>query len=148
MATKEKELNKLSDAELDSLIEHGINQQETVKRHGHEYQHHMNVVAAAKQEKARRQVNGVSDEQATINPAITDKVEDKYTEENPLSSNGAEHLSITPDAGKKEIKAAKKATAPKSAKKNPTVPDPDKVNKGIPGVEPQQAETTPENQNG
>jgi len=140
----EKDLSKLSDSELDNLIEYGINQQENVPRHGEEYQHFLNVVATAKEEKAKRggEDARVQKESSEMKD-ISDKIQDTKVEEQPLSK--APKLNVAKDPTPKQKKDALKKTTPRQVVSDSTQIPADKVNQGLPGVTPEQAETTPEN---
>ncbi len=140
------DLKSLSDADLDSLIEHGISQQETVPRHGDQYQHLLNVVATAKEEKARRAAGGETHGNTYAdNKKITDGIKDDKVEESPLSTAAHENLELTPDATKKDIKDAKvekdpQQVVPGSGNDVPA----ENLNKGMKGVTSQAAKDTPE----
>ena len=89
MATQDQDLTKLSDTELDSLIMHGINQQETVVRHGAEYQHLLNVVAAAKKEKATRGTEEAAiQREGAANKKIADSIPDTFVVGKPTITTG------------------------------------------------------------
>lgn len=144
MATQEKDLKSLSDSELDSLIEHSIEQQETVKRHGSDYQHLMNVTAAAKEEKARRGDEGIIRE-GERNKELVDNIKDDKVEESNLSTAAHEDLHITPDPTAKDKKEAVKKKTPKPTVEEGEQIPADRINQGIPGIEPKAAKKTPEN---
>lgn len=142
METKETDIKKLSDADLDSLIEYGIQQQENVPRHSDEYQHYLNVVANAKQEKSRRDNETTTN---STNAEIAEDIPNDKVEESSLSTQSHENMKLTP---KPTIKQQKQANVKKNPK--PTVQDgtqipADKINQGLPGVTTDAAKDTPEN---
>lgn len=143
---QEKDLSGLSDAELDTLIEYGINQQETVPKHGKDYQHYLNVVANGKEEKAKRGSQAERDQkEGSAAKAIADEIPDTKVEGNPLSAN-AEPLHLAPDATDEQKEAALEKKDPDPVNPDAEQIPADTVDKGLPGVVPGQAETTPENQ--
>lgn len=119
MKHKPTDVSKLSDSELDDLILYGIQQQENYPRHSNDYQHHLNTVAAAKEEKARRGGHGADSGRklADVAKGIKDtRVED---------ASAPNQLHTAPDGDPKEV---------------------GKVHGDVlPGVIPKQAQTTPEN---
>lgn len=130
-----KDLKKLSGSELDDLILYGVQQQENVDRHSDEYQHWLNVVAAAKEERAvRGKDTGKGAKLADIADHVKDdKVEDRTSPTNlHIAPRGdaseTDHEPVDPAAKEGEIPA-------------------DRINKGIPGVEGGHGEDTPENGN-
>jgi hypothetical protein len=139
----EKDLKALSDSELDSLIEQGIAGQENSYRHGDEYQHHLNVVAAAKEEKAQRLDGGKSKSKDSgkdigdLAAGIPDTVAD-------MTDNGTQPKSEVGDASETDHEPIAPKPVGNDDSQNDVIPA-DKVNQGLPGVEPGMAEETSEN---
>ncbi len=136
MANKETQLSDLSVGELDELINHGIQQQETVLRHGSKYQHFLNVVAMAKHEKAIRGEDDKKKGTGKTPQEHVDLVKDTEVDENPLASARPAELDIPDDKGKQSDKGVSKAVTANN-------PDGMEVNQGLPGLE--KVETSPEN---
>jgi hypothetical protein len=139
----EKDLKALSDSELDSLIEQGIAGQENSYRHGDDYNHHLNVVAAAKEEKAQRADGGKSKSKDSgkdigdVAEGIPDKVAD-------MTDNGTQPKSSVGDAGETDHEPITPKPVGDDGLQKDVIPA-DKVNQGLPGVDPGMAEETPEN---
>lgn len=135
----EKDLKALSDSELDSLIEQGIAGQENAYRHSDEYLHQLNVVAAAKEEKAQRADGGKTrgkDSGKDLGD-IADGVEHTV-------ANGTQPKSEVGDASDTDHDPVTPKPVGDDGSQKDVIPA-DKVNQGLPGVEPGMAEETPEN---
>lgn len=136
MKTKETNLSKLSDAELDELIMHGVRHQEGHFPHTEEYKHGLNVVASAKEEKAKRGSGSDLSDAAKI-PAVADGIKDTHV--NDVS--GGKTSEVRSDAPT-EVAHGERPVPPASATGGV---DASAVNQGIPGVEGGHAGDTPEN---
>lgn len=105
---------------------YGVEQQHLVTPHSDDYQHWLNVVAAAKEEKSKRAQDGASAQSAKF-ADMADKTADTYTEDRNAPTQL--HMAESGEPG----------AAVGSAPGHGGVGDP------LPGVEPGMAGTTPEN---
>lgn len=135
----EKDLSKLSDSELDDLIMQGIQHQENHFKHTEEYQHGLNIVAAAKEEKAGRESGERKSKGADI-PAIAENVKDDKVQD----VSGGKTTEVKSAKGKAGS-TDHDPVAPKPVVDDGTQIPAENINQGLPGVEPAMAETTPEN---
>lgn len=126
MKHKDQNVTSLSDSELDDYIVYGVEQQHLVEPHSDDYQHWLNVVAAAKEEKSRRTQDGASAQSAKF-ADMADKTTDTYTEDR----NAPTQLH-TAERGEPGVAVG-------------SAPSHGGVGEPLPGVEPDMAGTTPEN---
>lgn len=139
----EKDLKALSDSELDSLIEQGIAGQENAYRHSDEYLHQLNVVAASKEEKAQRADGGKTrgKDSGKDLVGLADGVEHTVAD---MTDNGTQPKSEVGDASDTDHDTITPKPVGDDGSQKDVIPA-DKVNQGLPGVEPGMAEETPEN---
>lgn len=135
-----KDLGKLSDSELDDLIMQGIQHQENHFKHTEEYQHGLNIVAAAKEEKAQREHAKTKGSGADVVDIAEHVKDDKVADVS--GGKTSEVKSAKGKAGSTDHAPAKPKKA--NGEGDDEIPA-DNINQGLPGVEPAMAETTPEN---
>jgi len=140
-----KDLKALSDSELDALIEQGITHQEQHVRHSEEYQHGLNIVAEAKEEKAARAERSAKSPKGTGEEAsvTADKIEDNKVQD-MNEGKTTEINSPKGKAGSTNHKAVKPKPVGDDGSQKDVIPA-ENINTGLPGVEPAMAEETPEN---
>lgn len=137
--TKETNLKNLSTAELDALLDQAFMNQENSLRHGPEYVKNLNAVAAIKQEKASRTDETLDESKKTKDQL--DNLPTNLVSGNPLSDRtDAASVVTSPDPDIKALKKEGKKTGTVEGAQTQAAKEP------IPGIEPEIAKTTPENQ--